>query len=98
MLKIRGYDIYFRHRPDEWGYTCSTLDGREVDTDYRGVTFCIIEKEGEGTIEEGAFCSPMDIFDKAKGRKISLARAISVFDKEFRTEIWEAYKKETSRL
>lgn len=98
MLRIDGYDIYFKHKPVERGYTTSTFDGRELDTDYHGVTYCIIEKEGEGTIEEGAFCSTQDIFDKSVGRKLSLARALASFDRDFRTRVWEAYKQETSRL
>lgn len=100
MLKVRGYDIYFKHKPDEWGYTTNTINGREVKTPYKGVTYCyVVEISGkEDTpatpISVGAaFCGAGDRFEKAVGRKISLGRAIANLGADFRKEIWELYLK-----
>lgn len=90
MLKVDGYDIYFRHKTEEWGVL--------GDTPYRACTDCIIEKDKQVVATNSAYCSMEDVFDKAKGRKISLARTLVNFDKEFRTNVWKAYIKETSRL
>ena len=95
MLKIDGYDIYFRHKPDEVGYT--SFQERML-TPFKGVTYCIFEKDGEAIVEGVAHCSVNDTFTKVTGRKVSLAHALTGFPKEFRTRVWEAYKKETSRL
>jgi hypothetical protein len=41
-----------------------------------------------------AYCKPKDQFNKDVGRKLSLAKAISKFDKSTRTAFWKAYEAE----
>lgn len=56
------------------------------------VTTCYIKDDKLTPIENNhAYCSVKDNFNKEKGRKISLARAMQYFDKPVRKEIWEAY-------
>ena len=38
-----------------------------------------------------AHCAPNDMFDKSRGRKIALGRAISQLPRGTRTEIWNSY-------
>lgn len=45
----------------------------------------ILKLEGE------AYCHPTDQFNKAKGRKLALARAIKDFHRTKREQIWKAY-------
>ena len=49
-------------------------------------------------LKEGiAYCAPTDSFDKNKGRRVSLARALKALNlpKEVRMEFWEAYREMT---
>jgi hypothetical protein len=63
-----------------------------------GRTECFITENEEQIHYGEAFCSLVDTFDKAKGRKVSLARALLGADKEFRTLIWTEYLANTKRL
>lgn len=102
MLTIGDFKVFFRHYPEEWGYLCIEEPGFDgiPTTPYRGKTVCFIENipDGELILEGDAYCSENDIFDKAKGRKISLSRAIEGLSKELRTKIWAGYISTTSRL
>ena len=93
MLKIRNYNIYFKHKPDEWGYTISVLNGRNVETAYKGITYCHVELDGEVISTGVAYCGLADRFDKPTGRKISIGRAIKGLDEGFRKEVWDSYFK-----
>lgn len=42
-----------------------------------------------------AYAHPDDQFNKRTGRKISLARALENYSREFRTLVWQAYGKYT---
>ena len=98
MLKVKGFDIYFKHKPDDWGYTTKVVDGKTILNNYRGISECHIEKEGELSVVGIGYCSVVDKFDKSAGRKNSLRRALKGFDREFRTAVWEAYIEEVSHL
>lgn len=98
MLKINGLNIFFKHDKDEWGFTVKEVAGREVTTPYKGVTHCVVEKDGEVISEASAFCSSLDKFEKSKGRKLALARAIKGFEKETRTVIWDLYRSTVKSL
>lgn len=59
-----------------------------VDAD----TLCILEVDGT-THYEWAYCSVKDNFNKERGRKTSLAKALKIsgLDKDTKTAIWERY-------
>ena len=64
-------------------------------------TYCIIREEGSThpDIIGIAFKNPKDAYDKEKGRKKSLLRAMKNhgFTKLYRKEIWEAYRTMTKK-
>jgi len=102
MFKLdNGMKVYFKHLPEEWGYLTTDEEGvdRNPETPYKGKTTCYIDDElsGEALREGVAFCSINDRFDKARGRKLSLTRAIEGLDKDLRKEFWTAYLAVTSR-
>lgn len=75
------YFIDWHHQP---------TDGADESVSY--VSQCILKNEAMEPIKNGlAWCSVKDNFCRAKGRKVSLARAIKIFDKPVRAEIWKAY-------
>ena len=41
-----------------------------------------------------AHCSEKDQFSRSKGRKLSMARAMELFDRDIRCAIWNVYKYE----
>ena len=99
MFDVGNYRVYFKHYPEEWG----ALKITEVTIlPYRGKTACYIEDKDESNkidvLVGFSYCSMVDIFDKAKGRKVALARAREGQDKEFRTAVWKKYLETTSRL
>ena len=102
MFKVGKFEVFFRHYPDEWGYITNDEPGfeRNPETPYNGKTVCIValDKEGEFLTEGESYCSILDTFDKAVGRKVSLARAISGFDRSERAEFWKKYIETTKRL
>jgi len=57
-------------------------------------TLCTISNEEGVIINDGtSIVHPKDHnFDKEKGRQLSLARAISEWDKPARTELWNQYR------
>lgn len=66
--------------------------------DIRGVTDCLITYSSpteEVNASGHAFCSYSDNYNKSKGRKISLARALAALDinKQIRTQVWTEYLK-----
>lgn len=88
MLKFGDYQVYFKHHKEEAGFT-ATQDGNALF--YRGRTECFITDKEEVVSYAEAMCSVFDTFDKAKGRKPALARALSVFPVEFRSMVWDMY-------
>lgn len=65
---------------------CSIHTGECVSN---GVMYCRAEYTMTGVSE----CSLKDTFNKAKGRKLAIARAIAECPREFRKRFWEAYFK-----
>lgn len=75
---------------------------------HHACTLCAIEKLREGEDKRWvqeilgagvAACSPHDHFNRAIGRKISLARAIqAAFMRDRRKVFWEAYWKEREQV
>lgn len=95
MLKVDGYDIYFVHKPHDATVQIGVNGSSSISV---GNTTCVIELNREPFAESVAYCSSLDKFSKSTGRKISLARALSSFPKEFRTAVWQEYIKTTSHL
>jgi hypothetical protein len=102
MFTVGGLKFWFKHYPNETGFLAIEEDGFDSIpvTPYKGKTVCYVEDiiNGELILDGEAYCSPNDIFDKARGRKVSLSRAIEGLSKDERTEIWYVYTKTTGRL
>lgn len=57
----------------------------------RALTVCELDLEGS-TITGEAYCSIKDVFSKEKGRKVSLAKALSnIPDRSVRRQVWNEY-------
>ena len=55
------------------------------------ITTVRISSDNQIIAEGRAFCNPSDQFNKAKGRKLALARAIESLPRAERGQIWAAY-------
>ena len=76
-----SYFINWHHQP---------INGVNKSVAY--VSQCIVKDKNMKRLKSGlAWCSVRDNFCREKGRKVSLGRAIRIFSKEIRKEIWEAY-------
>ena len=76
------------------------IDGRDYSFKFqhnttgeeRG-TVCRVFNEVEDQVIYGVSnVHPQDNFCKEKGRKIALSRAISKWDKSYRTQVWNEYR------
>lgn len=72
------------------------IDWRHIKSEVKSLskfrTACSIRDEALQLVATDlAECSLKDNFCRETGRKISLTRAIRVFDKSVRKQIWEAY-------
>lgn len=86
----KTYRVYWRH--------LAGLKGIHENVSFNGITECRVEppdgaSEAKVLLGE-AFCSLKDRFNKEKGRKVSLSRALDVFPKDIRKKFWETYGKE----
>jgi hypothetical protein len=83
-----AYKLYFSHIINEDGKRVTLCNINKV------VDKCDEYPEGEYVQSCGkAVCSPHDNFNRLTGRKVALAHALVVYDKEFRSKVWEEYKK-----
>lgn len=62
----------------------------------KGATTCTISKvlsdtESEVLMSATCYCSKKDIFDRAKGRKLALTRALGKMPREIRKLVWKQY-------
>lgn len=62
-----------------------------------GITRCEVRMD-HGTLYGEAWCLKSDNYDKNKGRKESLTRAIKPLDRKIRKHFWMAYDEETGKL
>ncbi len=107
-LEVAGttYYIDFIHNNEPWYVQLSDdqiqliehTQGILVDSGHwkinNGSTQCVIMDDEWQEIGYGeAECSRNDLFDKRKGRKVSLTRALQSdsFSREQRKSVWEAY-------
>ncbi len=85
------YIVKWEHTP----YPCQPIHWHPNN----GKTLCEVIKMNEdgtpGTEIRGAFayCSQLEQYNKNKGRKVSMKRAICNFNKWERKHFWNAYKK-----
>ena len=96
-LEIDGYRIYWRHY-----YPVKPSNKMYEETHKRdGRTICYIDRDGVMEAQGIAVCSEKDLFNKEKGRKVSLARALQqlkhVLTKEQRAEVWDMFRKLTKQ-
>jgi len=58
----------------------------------KGITECYLLKDDNSIVSVGnSSCTINDCFCKETGRKISLARAVSILPKSERKKVWKAY-------
>ena len=58
----------------------------------RGTMCWIFNEVGDQVVYGVSNVHPQDNFCKEKGRKIALSRAISKWDKSYRTQVWNEYR------
>ena len=88
----RDYSFKFYHKNDQPASN-GKLSKKVEDTPIERATTCIIFNEQGDEVASGtANVHPHDNFCKEKGRKISLARAIKTWDKEYRSQVWDEYR------
>ena len=94
--------VKFKHiPPHKWEEYSNkhVSDWFEVETGARpdmahGMTSCTVEilRDNGGDVCMGfSACSKGDQYNRKKGRKIALARALCCYDKPFRTLVWDKY-------
>lgn len=96
-MKVAEFTIHIHH--------CYPLSTRVHIHDGQCVTLndgpCVAGCTGDqDTVLSGAglaFCASSDQFNRAKGRKVALARAIRQFPKETRKRIWNGYFEQVRR-
>lgn len=87
----RNYSFKFYHKNDN--VPTNKLSYKSDIPKLERATTCIVFNEfGEEVTHGVANVHPNDNFCKEKGRKISLARAIKTWDKEYRSQIWDEYR------
>ena len=87
----RDYSFKFYHKNDQ-PFT-SKLSRKVKQTPLERATTCIIFNEEGVEVSSGvANVHPKDNFNKEKGRKIALSRAIKTWDKEYRSQVWSEYR------
>ena len=88
----RDYSFKFFHKNDQ-PVSTSKLSKKVEQTPIERATTCIIFNEEGVEVSSGvANVHPHDNYCKEKGRKISLAKAIKTWDKEYRSQIWDEYR------
>ena len=95
-INIDGRDYSFKfYHENSPQKECSEgkLSKKEVFVPRERATTCIIYNEIGEEVDHGtANVHPKDNFNKEKGRKIALARAISKWDVAYREQIWNEYR------
>ena len=104
LVKVKGRDramsIRWTHRHPEKDSDYLEFENIAIkkQSHIKGATRCtlaMLDKEGNKEIVAitQAWCSVKDPYNKERGRKISLTRALNEagLNKEERTQVWEAY-------
>lgn len=84
--------VKFWHNQDEKVLTVEDEQRNVIQTPVKAETNCLIETPF-GNYLGTAYCSVLDQFNKAKGRKLAFTRALRVapFDKVERAILWNDY-------
>lgn len=93
----KNYSFKFYHENPPTCRMETNANGEEyavpiVPTPERATTCIIFNEQGDEVAEGVANVHPKDNFNKEKGRQIALARAISKWDKPYRTQVWDEYR------
>lgn len=100
-IKIDGRDYSFKfyHKNDgdtqgkQPAQSVTKLSAKVPVAPIERATTCIIFNEAGDEVSSGtANVHPKDVFNRGKGRRISLGRAMSSWDKEVRAQVWEEYR------
>ena len=85
----RDYSFKFQHNT---GNSKGKLEKEEDSQVERGTVCRVFNEVGDQVTYGVSNVHPQDNFCKEKGRKIALSRAISKWDKSYRTQVWNEYK------
>ena len=98
-IKIDGRDYSFKfyHENPPTYMIFTNSKGEEVavkiiPTPERATTCRVFNEEGKQVTYGVSNVHPKDNFCKEKGRQIALSRAISKWDKSYRTQVWNEYR------
>ena len=84
----RDYSFKFQHNT---GNSKGKLEKEDSQVE-RGTVCRIFNEVGDQVTYGVSNVHPQDNFCKEKGRKIALSRAISKWDKSYRTQVWNEYR------
>ena len=97
-INIQGQDYSFKfyHTNPQHEESPGKLS-KKVETEVkepliRATTCVIYNSAGDSVASGSANVHPKDVFNREKGRRISLSRAMSSWDKEVRAQVWEEYR------
>ena len=90
-INIDGRDYSFKFTHHTGDTSTQKLDKTKTQQE-RGTVCRVYNEAGEQVTYGVANVHPHDNYCKEKGRKISLARAIKTWDKDYRTQVWNEYK------
>ena len=85
----RDYSFKFQHNT---GNSKGKLEKEEDSQVERGTVCRVFNEVGDQVTYGVSNVHPQDNFCKEKGRKIALSRAISKWDKSYRTQVWDEYR------
>ena len=85
----RDYSFKFQHNT---GNSKGKLEKEEDSQVERGTVCRVFNEVGDQVTYGVSNVHPQDNFCKEKGRKIALSRAISKWDKSYRTQVWNKYR------
>ena len=86
------FDVVFVHKLTPGVYLNKNVDP-PISSPYIGNTRCLISNRKTGDMHGAvAYCSPRDAFDRNKGRKVSLAKALKGYiPTMYKRYFWDAY-------
>ena len=89
-IKIDGRDYSFKFQHNT-GNSKGKLEKEDSQVE-RGTVCRVFNEVGDQVTYGVSNVHPQDNFCKEKGRKIALSRAISKWDKSYRTQVWNEYR------
>ena len=91
-INIDGRDYSFKFQHHTGNTNTSKLDKSSSTQVERGTVCRVYNEDGVQVTSGVANVHPHDNYCKEKGRKIALSRAISDWDKPYRTQVWDEYR------